>query len=66
VLNWLREHGCPLGGADLCAAAADGGYLEVLKWARERNCPWDAETRRRAADGGHLEVLRWLDEQGAP
>jgi len=24
-----------------CAAAAQFGQLEALKWARENSCPWD-------------------------
>ena len=27
-----------------CAYAAEGGHLEVLKWARENGCPWDEYT----------------------
>ena len=30
-----------------CAGAAEGGHLEVLKWARAHDCPW------------HEEVLLW-------
>jgi hypothetical protein len=24
--------------------AAEGGYLECLKWAREHGCDWDSDT----------------------
>ena len=34
---------------------AKGGHLEMLKWARENDCPWNERTRARAR-GGHLEV----------
>ena len=27
-----------------CEAAAEGGHLDVLRWAREHHCPWDANT----------------------
>ena len=37
----------------------------MLKWARERECPWhDVSTCASAAAGGHLEVLRWLRQHG--
>jgi hypothetical protein len=49
-----------------CDLAAWGGHLEVLKWARENDCPWDEWTCMRAAEGGHLEVLKWARENGCP
>ena len=48
----------------LCALAAALGQLEILKWLRENNFPWDEETCRRAASGGHLEVLQWACATG--
>ena len=41
---------------DLCEDAARGGHLDVLKWARENDCPWDEDTCWRAAWGGHLDA----------
>jgi len=38
----------------------------VLQWAREQDCPWDADTCSDAARGGHLEVLKWAWEHGCP
>jgi hypothetical protein len=49
-----------------CEAAAAGGYLGVLKWAREHGCPWNVWTCIKAAEGGHLEVLQWAREHGCP
>ena len=49
-----------------CAFAAYGGYLEVLIWLRENNCPWNSETCSSAALGGHLDVLKYLHEKGCP
>ena len=49
---------------DLCEDAARGGHLEVLRWAREKGCPWNSLTCSRAARGGHLEVLKWARENG--
>jgi hypothetical protein len=49
-----------------CADAAGGGHLEVLKWARENDCPWDELTCVSAAKHGHLEVLQWARTNGCP
>ena len=49
-----------------CAFAAWGGHLDVLKWARENDCPWDVWTCEKAARGGHLEVLKWARENDCP
>ena len=46
--------------------AAEGGHLEMLKWARENGCPWDEDTCANAAKGGHLEVLKWARENDCP
>ena len=59
VLKWALERGCPWGAGNLCAHAALGGQLEVLRWARAHDYP-------RAAEGGHLEALKWLREHGCP
>jgi hypothetical protein len=50
----------------VCAIAAEVGNLDVLKWARENDCPWDDETCANAAEGGHLEVLKWARENDCP
>ena len=38
-----------------CAYAAKGGHLEMLKWAREKGCPWSRKTRKCAASKGYVE-----------
>jgi hypothetical protein len=54
---------------DVLRPAAQGGNLEVLRWAREHGCPWD-ETEgihpglSGAALAGHLQVMRWAGERG--
>ena len=49
-------------------AAAKGGHLEVLQWARQNGCPWDSDTCAgdAAAKRGDLEVLQWLRQNGCP
>jgi len=60
------EDGCPWD--ETSYAAAGGGHLEVLKWARVQlhNCPFDRWTCASAAEGGHLDVLKWLREVSCP
>jgi hypothetical protein len=41
-------------------------HLDILKWAREHGCPWDATTCKHAANGGHLEMLQWAHERDCP
>jgi hypothetical protein len=53
-------------GAKVCSQAALGGHLEVLKWARARNFPWDARTLDGAAKKGHLELMQWARANGCP
>ena len=48
------------------AYAAAGGHLEVLKYLRELQYPWDEKTCEYAAAGGHLEVLKYAHENGCP
>jgi hypothetical protein len=38
--------------------------LDVLQWAWEHGCPWDAKRCKGAAVEGYLEVLQWAREQG--
>ena len=49
-----------------CAFATAGGYLEVLMWLRDNNCPWDEFTCFKAAQGGHLEVLKYAHKNQCP
>ena len=78
MLQWARRNGCSWEEEDLeddwndetsldcCALAARGGHLEVLKWLRAQDCPWDEWTFASAAWDGHLEVLKWMREHGCP
>ena len=62
IIQWIFP-GTEL-SKDTCSLAAAGGYLEVLKWARDHDCLWDSSTCSSAALGGHLEVLKWARENG--
>ena len=50
--------------AQICNEIAKHGHLEILKWARSQDCPWDKWTCAAAAEGGHLKVLKWARSQG--
>ena len=50
----------------VCSAAAAGGHLEVLKWARTNGCGWNHRVCTEAARHGHLEVLKWARSHGCP
>ena len=66
MLKWARENGCPW-DEWTCALAVYGGHLEVLKWARAKDCPWWNEyTCAWATEYGQLEVLEWARENGCP
>jgi len=58
-LRWARDNGCRW-DESICVAAAKGGHLEVLQWAREQDlpCSWDEQTCGAAALHGHLELLQ--------
>ena len=43
---------------DICRIAAENGWLDLLKWARQNGCNWDSNTCSNAAFNGHLEVLK--------
>lgn len=51
---------------DTCSAAASGGHLEVLQWARSQGCPWDSDTCSAAALNGHLALLQWARSEDCP
>jgi len=54
----------PLELVNVCAAF--GGHLAVLRWAREHDFPWGAESCARAAINGHPRVLTWAREHNCP
>ena len=47
-------------------AAAFSGHLELLKWLRANQCPWDELTCTRAAGNGHLKLLKWARANQRP
>lgn len=43
-----------------CDYAAEGGYIDILKYAIANGCPFDELTCTMAARGGQLEILKYL------
>jgi len=48
----------------LCMGAAQVANIEVLKFLREKGCPWGARTSTEACWYGQLELLKWLQKEG--
>ena len=66
-LAWAMNHGRQWVLDEMtCSYAAEAGRLEVLKWARAHDCPWNERVTTMAGAEGHLEVLKWAREQGCP
>ena len=66
TLKSLHRRGHVTFDEDLCALAAQGGHLEVLKWLHENGYPWNEDTCELAARHGHLGVLQWARANGCP
>jgi len=45
---------------DYSFVAASYGYLDVLKYLHENDCPWDERTCYYASLNGHLDCLKYL------
>ena len=50
---------------ELCAYAASGGHLELLKWLRLHGCEW-GRTITAAARRGHIAIVRYALEKNCP
>ena len=40
--------------------------MQLLKWCRANECPWNKLTCSHAAYNGHLEFLKWVRLNGCP
>ena len=51
---------------DFMYGVCSAGELEVLKWAREKGCPFVGPevTLAPAAEGGHVELFKWVFANG--
>jgi hypothetical protein len=50
----------------VCNNAAAQGSLRLLKWTRENNLAWSANTCANTALNGRLPVIKYLHENGCP
>jgi hypothetical protein len=50
----------------ICDSAAELGSVRLLKWTRENNLDWSADTCSSAAYYGQLPALKYLHENGCP
>lgn len=69
VLIWAIENMAQskkINMSKICTTAAYLGYLDVLQWARNKNCQWDERVCSNAAQMGHLDTLIWAHQNGAP
>ena len=62
MLQWARTNGCPW-NKRTCAAAAEGGHLEVLQWLRANGCPWNWVTCINVATDA---IKQWAIANGCP
>ncbi|KAL6059439.1 Ankyrin repeat domain containing protein [Balamuthia mandrillaris] len=67
VLKFVVGQGVTLAGDPcVCALAARRGSLEMVQWAKENGCPWDATFMAEATKTDHLEIVKWARENGCP
>ena len=68
ILDWSLENDCPsVNDVNVCASAASGSHLRVLKWLREeRGFAWDAGTLAFAAEAGCYPIVEYCLSQGCP
>jgi hypothetical protein len=52
--------------AEVIRAAATGGHVHVIEWARAQGLGWDASCTAAAAFAGNLEMLQWLRAHSCP
>ncbi len=68
LLTWAKNLGCGFDTIlnDYCKIAAKNDNFEMLKWLKENECPWNANTCSFAAYVGNFEMLKWLKENDCP
>eukprot|EP01036_Dinobryon_divergens_P035665 gene35665-46261_t len=65
VLDWLQNmYGWPDAiwpdAFSTCDVIASTGRLDILQWALDHGCPWDARCACTCAREGHMEMFRWI------
>ena len=62
-IGWARRFNVKWNGA-LCAYAAMGGHLDIIKWARSIGCQCDRWTCSSAAAKNHLHIIKYATDNG--
>ncbi|BCU03249.1 F-box domain containing protein [Pandoravirus japonicus] len=66
VIEAMCEAGAARSDARVCAAAAAGGHLPCIEYARATGFVWNEAATKRAASGGHIDCLVYLHRHGCP
>ncbi|AGO81960.1 F-box domain containing protein [Pandoravirus dulcis] len=66
VLKAMCETGATRSDARVCAAAAAGGHLPCIEYARAAGFAWDDTATAGATSGGHIDCLVYLHRHGCP
>lgn len=74
LLLWASNNGnnlfenlqCPANNRSLSSCAALFNKLDLLKWLRIKQYPWDGLVYCYAAEMGHLHILEWAYNNGCP
>jgi len=53
---------CP----EMLVTAAKFGCIEIIKWLRQKGCPWDEYAFKYAIQNDQLNVVKWLYENKCP
>ena len=60
VLYWLQESYGWDASDRTCEAIVSTGRFDILQWALQSGCPWDARCAYTSARHGHADMFRWI------
>lgn len=66
ILEHFRRGSASDVGTQGFEVAAREGHLEIVRWLREHDFPWNQDVTRAAAASGRLEILQFLFANGCP
>lgn len=66
ILEFIHENFSLWIDKKMCIQAAINGDLNILKWLREHNIPWDHNVCKFAFNNKHHDVLFWAFENDCP